>query len=135
MSEQVEATTAKALAAINGAQALVASTDEKLLSHNDSRSSFLLTNDGATDAWVSYGVAAAVEHEGYYLASKGALSEDEWPGEVHVISSGVTNVCFIEKSYATGDDEGEEPTGAQAWTPTPPAGESVPQASGPVVGE
>lgn len=135
MSEQVEATVAKALSATNGGQALAGGVDEQVMDHNDSRASFLLTNDGANDAWVAYG-EAAVAHSGHFLkAGGGVLGDDDWPGEVHVFSTAATNVCFIEKSYATGDDEGERPTGADAFVPTGPPGETTPTASLPVTGE
>lgn len=135
MPEEVRSQLQKAPFASNGNQAVAANADVQVLGDNHARASFLLTNDGASDAWVWYGAGPAQAHKGHYLAAGGGvLSDDEWPGPVHAFSIGGTNICFIEKSYAVGDDEGEQVAGAAAFVPTGPPGETVPTASLPVTG-
>lgn len=133
MPEQVEAVALKAISSVNGGMAVGANADVALLAHNASRTSFILSNDGAGDAWVSYGAAAAVAHKGHYLAAGGGvLSDDEWSGAVHVFSIAGSNICFIEKSSSVGEHEGEQVAGADEFVPSGP-GDAPIGPSAPVV--
>lgn len=122
--------------ASNGAHAITTAS-AKVLSANASRAGFRMTNDGAGDVWLSYGVADAVAHQGHFLkGGGGVMVEDEWNGEVHAIASAATNVCFIETAYSVGDDQGEQPTGSSSFVPsgpgdTAPMSASIPQTAPP----
>jgi len=134
MSEQTVMRVAPALVAVNGGVALAAGTSATVLAHNSSRAGFFLSNEGAADAWVSYGTANAAPHAGHYLkAGGGVLTDDGWAGEVHVFSTSGTIVCFIEKSYAVGDDEGERTAGADTFHPVG-GGDVRPTATLPITG-
>lgn len=135
MADEVRVQASKALSSTNGGQAVGAGADQAILADNHERASFVITNDGAGDAWVWYGAGPAAAHKGHYLAAgTGILFDDEWNGPVRAFAIVATNLCFIEKSFAVGDDEGERPAGADTFVPTGPPGESIPTASLPVSG-
>lgn len=75
-----------------------AKTESKeLVKANGDRLEFIVSNEGAKDAWLSLG-SAAVAKEGIYLRREGgSWSSTSYSGSVFVITSeSESNICFAE---------------------------------------
>lgn len=121
MSEQVLTEAASAGAAVSGGAVLVADTDHVLAAENHERDKLIVTVETA-DAWLSLGAAAAVVGQGIRVEMDGPPYEiTDWKGPVHIISHGAAVVGVEETSFATGDDEGERPAGADTFVPSGPS--------------
>lgn len=126
MAEQVIIEQAADGAATMGGRTLVAATDVKLADVNASRDRLIVSADTA-DAFLSYGAVAAIAAKGVRVKAGGApWVEEHWKGEVHIISSGAAVICVTETSFQAGDDQGERPTGADAFVPSGPGDAAIP---------
>lgn len=113
---------------------LAAATDQQLLAPNASRASFIVSADTA-DAFLSYGATAAQVNKGVRLKAGGPpFVESNWKGAVHVISAGAAVISGYEEDLSVGDAQGEQPTGAQAFTPHGPSDTPIPAPTAPPPG-
>jgi hypothetical protein len=120
MATAVQSASAKAIATANATFALALGVPVLVLAANASRCSFLLSNEGPGNVWLTYGPVAA-PHSGAYAKPGAAICDDQWAGPVSAVADAASIVCLIEKSYAVGDDQGEQLAGAQSFIPSGPS--------------
>lgn len=102
--EEVIVEGAEEVGAVDGKLALLAKTDTRVIAANPRRTGGLITNEGAKDAWLSLGTAAAVEKAGVYLKKEGGtFNLDGFDGEVRAIATEATalTVAEIESTTST----------------------------------
>lgn len=133
MAEQVLTEQAPDAAAVVDGTVLAPNVDSTLLAANATRDR-LIVSANVADVWLGYGKAAVVGKGHCVRTGDSPFVEFAWRGSVHAISTGAAVVGYTETSYGVGDDQGERPTGADAFVPQGPPGEATPTASLPVVG-
>jgi hypothetical protein len=128
MAEQVIIEAAPVEAGSIFGEVLVANTDTLLLAANASREAFVVSADTA-DIFLSYGSSAAALNKGIRVKAGGSpFREENWKGEVHVISSGAANIYGFELDLSVGPDQGEQPAGADTFVPSGPSDDYSSQA-------
>jgi hypothetical protein len=113
---------------------LAPATDHTLIAPNASRES-LIVSANVADVWLAYGTGAAAVGMGHCVrAAAPPFVEKSWKGAVHAISTGAAVVGYTELELAVGDDQGEEPTGAQAFVPGGASDAPIPAPTAPPPG-
>lgn len=134
MAEEVIVEHASAAGGTHFGATLSANSSQQLLAENHSRESLVVSADTA-DAFLWYGAGPAQVGKGVRLKAGGAPYVDEaWKGAVQVISAGAAVISGLEQDYSLGDDEGEQPTGAQTFTPHGPSDTAIPPPTAPPPG-
>jgi hypothetical protein len=131
VAEEVIVEHASAAGGTHFSATLQANQSQALLGENHSREALIVSADTA-DAFLWYGAGPAVVGKGIRLKAGAAPYVDEsWKGAVQIISAGAAVIAGLELDYSLGDDEGEEPTGAQTFTPSGPSDAPIPAPTAP----
>lgn len=118
MADQVISEGAEESGATDGKVVLKAKADTLILKLNQFRTDGVIVNEGAHDAWLSFGSAAAKEDSGIYLkAEGGSASLSGYDGEVRGIATEETTVSVAEVEKPAND----EFSGTTAFVPKGPS--------------
>lgn len=132
MPEQVIVEDAASVDVNYGGFAVTASESSTLIEANASREALVICV--TTDCWVRYDDGLAVIGSGLLLkATDPPWREESWKGAVQFTAVGSGFIAFTELLLQRGFDQGEQPTGADIFTPAGP-GDARPVAHPPVPG-